>query len=45
MTDAGGSFVTVASVQGSFDLKPDITERLKARYEALVRIELAAGPG
>jgi len=42
VTDSEGGFVTVAATQGTFDLKPDITEPLKARYDARVRLELAA---
>ena len=43
VTDAEGRFVTVVSARGPFDARPDITQLLKARYDAMIRIDLAAG--
>ena len=43
VTDAEGHFVAVASTRGTFARKPDITPLLEARYDALIRVTLAAG--
>lgn len=43
VTDAEGRFITVATPNGAFSLKPDITSLLETRYGALIRLTLAAG--
>lgn len=43
VTDSEGRFVKVAETGGVFDVKSDLTQLMRARYETLIRLTLADG--